>query len=110
MPEESVQSVGELRAQLIAQGARWSVLEHFADEEPVPRPSLGLEPGANLTTAEDAGVIDLPGTIGRASGNPHLTRRRAAHGLLPGVRGRPLRPGPPPWTGAAAGAGRGSPR
>lgn len=82
-----MQSVGELRAQLVARGARWTVLEHLADEEPVPRPSLGLEPGANLTPAEDVGVIDLPGIIGHASGNPHLTRRRAAHGLLPGVRG-----------------------
>ncbi|MFJ6047423.1 C1 family peptidase [Streptomyces sp. NPDC092307] len=87
MPEESVRSVGELRARLVAQGARWSVMEHLADEEPLPRPSLGLEPGANLTTADEAGAIDLPRIIGHPSGNPHLTRRRAAHGLLPGVRG-----------------------
>ncbi|MEJ8643393.1 C1 family peptidase [Streptomyces sp. MS1.HAVA.3] len=87
MPEESVQTAGELRAQLVARGARWSVLEHLADEDPVPRPSLGLEPGADLTPAEDAGVIDLRGIVGHESGNPHLTRRRAAHGLLPGAAG-----------------------
>ncbi|KOY57139.1 peptidase C1A [Streptomyces sp. XY332] len=83
---DSVQTVGELRAQLVEHGARWSVIEHLADEEAVPRPSLGLEPGANLTSAEEAGVIDLRGLIGHESGNPHLTRRRAAHGLLPGAQ------------------------
>ncbi|MFD4867977.1 C1 family peptidase [Streptomyces sp. NPDC058412] len=91
MPEESVQTVGELRARLAARGARWSVLEHLADEEPVPRPSLGLEPGANLTAAEDVGPVDLRALLGHPSGNPHLTRRRAAHGFLAG----------PPTAGAA---------
>ncbi|KPI32951.1 peptidase C1A papain [Actinobacteria bacterium OV450] len=84
---EPVRTAGELRARLAAHGARWSVIEHLADEEPVPRPSLGLEPGANLTPAEQAGSVDLRGLIGHESGNPHLTRRRAAHGLLPGVQG-----------------------
>ncbi|MFE9930193.1 C1 family peptidase [Streptomyces sp. NPDC005533] len=84
MPEESVQTVGELRARLAARGARWSVMEHLADEEPVPRPSLGLEPGANLTPAADVGAVDLRALLGHASGNPHLTRRRAAHGFLGG--------------------------
>ncbi|WP_329382617.1 C1 family peptidase [Streptomyces sp. NBC_01351] len=82
MPEEHVQSAGELRARLAERGARWSVSEHLADEEPVPRPSLGLEPGTNLTPAEAVGAVDLRGLIGHESGNPHLTRRRAAHGLL----------------------------
>ncbi|MER6781277.1 MULTISPECIES: C1 family peptidase [unclassified Streptomyces] len=85
MPERSVQTVGELRAQLVSRRARWSVIEHLADEEPVPRPSLGLEPGANLTPAEEIGAIDLRALIGHESANPHLTRRRAAHGLLPGT-------------------------
>lgn len=79
--------MGELRAQLVEHGARWSVIEHLADEEAVPRPSLGLEPGANLTPAEEAGAVDLRELIGHESGNPHLTRRRAAHGLLPDARG-----------------------
>ncbi|MEU3721580.1 C1 family peptidase [Streptomyces sp. NPDC031705] len=92
MPEESVQTVGELRAQLAARGARWTVSEHLADAEPVPRPALGLEPGTRLTPAADAGPVDLRALVGRESGNPHLTRRRAAHGLLPGT--------------GAAGAGR----
>ncbi|MCJ1678589.1 C1 family peptidase [Streptomyces sp. APSN-46.1] len=87
MPEEYVQTAGELRAVLAERGARWSVSEHLADGDPVPRPSLGMEPGANLTTAEEAGAVDLRGLIGRASGNPDLTRRRAAHGLLPGAAG-----------------------
>ncbi|MFD9724167.1 C1 family peptidase [Streptomyces sp. NPDC059072] len=85
MPEEHIRSAGELRARLASRGARWSVLEHLADEEPVPRPSLGLEPGANLTPAEDVGPVDLRQLIGHASGNAHLTRRRAAHGLIPGA-------------------------
>ncbi|MFK0236532.1 C1 family peptidase [Streptomyces vinaceus] len=84
MPEQSVQTAGELRARLAARGARWSVIEHLADEEPVPRPSLGLEPGANLTPAAQVGAVDLPALIGHESADPHLTRRRAAHGLLPG--------------------------
>ncbi|MCX5012958.1 C1 family peptidase [Streptomyces sp. NBC_00555] len=96
MPEESVQTAGELRARLAARGARWSVLEHLADEEPVPRPSLGLEPGRNLTPAEAVRSADLRALIGRESGNPHLTRRRAAHGLLPGTRAG-VRPAAVDW-------------
>ncbi|MFD6873444.1 MULTISPECIES: C1 family peptidase [unclassified Streptomyces] len=87
MPQESVQTVGELRAQLAACGARWSVGEHLADADPVPRPALGLEPGVNLTRAAEAGPVDLRALVGHASGNPDVTRRRAAHGLLPGAAG-----------------------
>ncbi|MFI5667808.1 C1 family peptidase [Streptomyces sp. NPDC051704] len=99
MPERSVQTVGELRAQLVSRRARWSVIEHLADEEPVPRPSLGLEPGANLTPAEEIGTVDLRALIGHESANPHLTRRRAAHGLLPGspVAGPGARPAAVDW-------------
>ncbi|MCX4692277.1 C1 family peptidase [Streptomyces sp. NBC_01408] len=93
MPEESVQTAGELRARLVALGARWSVLEHLADGEPVPRPSLGLEPGANLTPAAAVGPVDLRALLGRESANPDLTRRRAAHGFLPAPAGEaPSRP------------------
>ncbi|MEU9250637.1 C1 family peptidase [Streptomyces sp. NPDC048270] len=101
MPEESVQTAGELRARLAQRGARWSVLEHLADEEPVPRPSLGLEPGVNLTPAAAVRAVDLRALIGHESGNPHLDRRRAAHGLLPGRAEGPDRAaGPGPAAGA----------
>lgn len=84
MPEESARTAGELRARLAARGARWSVLEHLADGDPVPRPALGLAPGAKPTSAEEAGPVDLRALVGHPSGNPDLTRRRAAHGLLDG--------------------------
>ncbi|MFD3545620.1 C1 family peptidase [Streptomyces sp. NPDC058655] len=106
MPEESVETAGELRARLAAYGARWSVLEHLADEEPVPRPSLGLEPGAALTTAEEAGRIDLRALVGQESGNPHLTRRRAAHGLLAAAPGETGSRAVPPAAAAATAAAR----
>ncbi|MEU9106755.1 C1 family peptidase [Streptomyces xanthophaeus] len=93
MPEESVQTAGELRAQLAALGARWSVLDRLADGDPLPRPALGLEPGANLTPAAAVGPVDLRALAGRESGIPHLTRRRAAHGLLPGQEVRPAAAG-----------------
>ncbi|CAM5634772.1 Papain family cysteine protease OS=Streptomyces lavendulae subsp. lavendulae OX=58340 GN=SLAV_19630 PE=3 SV=1 [Streptomyces lavendulae subsp. lavendulae] len=117
MPGESVQTAGELRAQLVARGARWSVSEHLADGERVPRPSLGLEPGVNLTPAAEAGTVDLRALVGHPSGNPHLTRRRAAHGLLTDVdaaaagaeaeAGVAVPAGPSRWTGGRAGAGPG---
>ncbi|MFD5144378.1 C1 family peptidase [Streptomyces sp. NPDC058401] len=90
MPEQSegrVQTAGELRALLAARGARWSVSEHLADGDPVPRPALGLgestAAAVELTPAGAAPPVDLRGLVGRVSGNPHLTRRRRAHGLLP---------------------------
>ncbi|MEV7724609.1 C1 family peptidase [Streptomyces sp. NPDC087917] len=96
MPGESVQTAGELRARLARVGARWSVGEHLDDADPLPRPALGLEPGAHLTPAAEAPPVDLRALLGAGgarSGNPHLTRRRAAHGLLPGTdpgAGRPV--------------------
>ncbi|MFI5829578.1 C1 family peptidase [Streptomyces sp. NPDC051578] len=94
MPQESVRTAGELRARLAELGARWSVSEHLADGEPLPRPSLGLAGPSRPTTAAEAGTVDLRALIGHVSGNPRLTRRRAAHGLLPG-------------TGTGTGTGRG---
>lgn len=120
MPEQSephVQTAGELRARLAARGARWSVSEHLADEDPVPRPALGLEPAAGLTPAAAAPPVDLRELIGRPSGNPHLTRRRAAHGLLaePDTDADTdadavTEAGPGPGTGAAAVSGPASAR
>ncbi|MFI5615984.1 C1 family peptidase [Streptomyces sp. NPDC051567] len=95
MPEDYVQSAGELRARLARCRARWSVLEHLADEDPLPRPALGLAAGARPVTAAEAGLVDLRALVGRESANPHLTRRRAAHGLLPPGAQRPGRPGDP---------------
>ncbi|MEU6893095.1 C1 family peptidase [Streptomyces sp. NPDC046557] len=86
MPQESVRTAGELRTRLAERVARWSVSEHLADEEPLPRPSLGLDPASRPTTAAEAAAVDLRALVGHPSGNPHLTRRRAAHGLLPGTR------------------------
>ncbi|RSS66669.1 C1 family peptidase [Streptomyces sp. WAC06614] len=103
MPEGSERDVlraGQLRALLAERGARWSVSEHLADDEEIPRAALGLEPGTNLTTAQEAGTVDLAALVGRPSGNPHLTRRRAAHGLLPGSRAvaaPPARPAAVDW-------------
>ncbi|MFD9304621.1 C1 family peptidase [Streptomyces sp. NPDC060048] len=97
--EVSVQTAGELRAQLAAHGARWSVSEHLADDDPVPRPSLGLAPGAVLTPAASVSPVDLRELVGRPSGNPDLTRRRAAHGLLPesGGTAQAARPASVDW-------------
>ncbi|MEU3311309.1 C1 family peptidase [Streptomyces sp. NPDC006687] len=113
MTEESVRTVGELRARLAALGARWSVSEHLADADPLPTPALGLEPGPNLTPAAEAGTVDLRALVGRESGNPDLTRRRAANGLLPGTAaaGAFAAPGTaappaPAAPGTAAGPGR----
>ncbi|WP_424212872.1 C1 family peptidase [Streptomyces sp. BI20] len=77
------QTVAELRARLAALGARWTVSEHLPDGDPLPLPGLGLAPGHEPVTAAACGPVDLPALIGRESANPHLTRRRAAHGLLP---------------------------
>ncbi|MFJ7258660.1 C1 family peptidase [Streptomyces globosus] len=101
MPEQSngsARTAGELRARLASLGARWTVLEHLADGEPLPRPPLGLDPKVEPTTAAEAGTVDLRAFAGRPSANPHLTRRRAAHGLLgPGC-------GPGPGRGPLPGA------
>ncbi|QES52463.1 peptidase C1A [Streptomyces venezuelae] len=101
MPEEygtyddrPVQLAGELRAQVVDHGAPWSVSERLADEDPVPRAPLGLDPEALLTTAAEAGTVDLRGLVGRESGNPHLTRRRAAHGLLADRKAQAASPRP----------------
>ncbi|MEV7616729.1 C1 family peptidase [Streptomyces sp. NPDC089799] len=75
------QLAGELRARLDKHAARWSVIERLGDDEPVPRPALGLDPdGTPLTTAAEAGHVDVRELLARLphSGNPHLRRRRAA--------------------------------
>ncbi|GAA3093288.1 hypothetical protein GCM10020254_42880 [Streptomyces goshikiensis] len=87
MPQEYVRTAGELRARLARQRARWSVSEHLADDDPLPRPSLGLEPGANLTEASEVGPVDLRGADRAAQ------RQSAPHPAQSGARAAARRRG-----------------
>lgn len=102
-------TVGDLRASLQANQARWTVPANLANEAQVPVHSLGIPNAEHLVPAFQVGRVDLRNVLSLQTANPFLHQLRTAYGLmLPAPASPPAEPGgavPRPAGGGGFGLG-----